>query len=179
MSKMEIAFITLVTGFILGNTVDFLKYQWKILRKKKAVIDEISDISHWMSEKIARIEEMIEHFVENGYKAHQIPSAIPTIIFDSHYSDVAPYFRREERKAIVDIFLSVKSYNEHVDNAKFDDAAEVKKFYLFAYSHCKRGQAAAEHFIANRDKSPLSLKSKALIRANDETQKFADKYRIL
>ena len=178
MTKFQVAVITLLIGFVLGQSVDYLKYKWSINRKKKALGSEIDDLAADFHEKITRIEQIIKGIDDSGSGFHQLPRKLYTTIYDKHYAEVAPFYERIERKSIYIIYSHAENFNEELIRKDRKHISEAKKSLFSMYVQCMLGYGSAISFKNHKGKKlPIELKENT-IKTNKEIQKFEDKDNI-
>lgn len=178
MTKFEIATATLLMVFFLGQSADFLKYYLGIHRRKRAVLDEVSALAEVLIQRIERIEYIADEMSTRKLIGIPSPGRIHTIIFDAHFSDIAPHFGKDEREEILDIHSTVNLFNEEVEFGNRNDVGAAKKSFLKLYHYGNLGQASATHFLQYRGKKLFKNKTSRIKEIGSEVQRFAEKYEI-
>ncbi|WP_156826606.1 hypothetical protein [Marinobacterium rhizophilum] len=176
MSKFEIAVSTLLLGFILGQAVDFIKYRWAIHRKKKGVVDEISDICEEFAERFSRIETILHEINNVEVSGSWTPSVISSVIYERYYADVAPFFSRKERKSIDVIYSCVSNFNDEVENGKRNSLQSTNNSLISLYASSRMGHGSAVFFEEHRGEKLLSESKDELAEINKSIQQLAEKY---
>jgi len=172
LTKFEIAISTLFLGFALGQVTDVVKYKWKIWRKKKAIESEVEDIAADFNDKMLRIKQIIGE-LNNSHVAVQVPAIINTIIFDNHYSEVAPFLKRMERKSIWYIYTHVNNFNCEVNNGDRNNLALAKKSLFMLYKQSKFGYESALTFMQSHGEKSLMDQKEKIDNINAELQELA------
>ncbi|NRB64863.1 MAG: hypothetical protein HRU40_17880 [Saprospiraceae bacterium] len=176
MTKFEIAISAVFIGFVLSQTVDLFKYRWRIYRKKKAVKDEIKELGIEFEERIIRIKKILDDIVLSKFDGMVSPSLIPTIIYDNHYAEVAPFFDMKDRKAISNIYIGVNIYNEEVEAKNCPDINSKKKSLFELFYYCQLSKASVEYFNKYGSKKSLQTDNDKLVEINTLVNEFANKY---
>ncbi|MCG9714167.1 hypothetical protein L1D40_10250 [Shewanella insulae] len=178
MSKFEIAISTLLIGFVLGQAVDFIKYRWSIYRKKKAISDEIQDISKDFKTKAKRIEKILNETNNVEVCGTMTPSAISSVIFKHHYADVAPFFTREQRAELTIIYQCVDNFNEELSKGGRNSLASSNNSMLSLYSQCLMGVSTIEYYLVHKGRKCIADNKNEMEKNWGRIQALADKYHI-
>ncbi|QFU23737.1 hypothetical protein FM038_017200 [Shewanella eurypsychrophilus] len=143
MNKFEIAMITLFTGFVLGQMVDWLKYIWVIKHKEAAIRAELEDLIDDFQHSLTRLKQAIVE-LDDGPRAYYMPKSISSKIYDALYAEVAPFLTREERREINTIYEHVKNFNEGLSRPI---QGKLKARLVEMYADCKWGHECTISFF--------------------------------
>ncbi len=172
MSKFEIAISTLLLGFFLGQTVDFVKYRYGIRRKRSALESEVDDVLSEFQEKLTRIKQIIET-LSKSHVAVPTPGKINAVIYDSIYADIAAFYERKERKAINHIYTHIQHYNQELTNGDRSSFELAKKSLFHLYHHSKYGYETALYFRRSGGKDLIMEDGAKIDEINQEIHEVA------
>ncbi|EJL7016481.1 hypothetical protein NMT49_003422 [Vibrio cholerae] len=178
MTKFEVAISTLLIGFILGQTVDFIKYRWGIYRKKKGISDEVMDIYEEFKLKAKRIEEILDEINSATVSGTVTPSSISRVIFDYHYADVAPFFTRKERVELTTIYKCVDNFNKELATGDRKGLTSSNNSFISLYAQCRMGIGSIEHYQRYKGEKSLVDNKEELDSIRLSIQNLADQYHI-
>lgn len=173
MTKFQIAISTLLIGFALGQSVDWLKYNWQIRRKKKAVEAEIHGLREELEYRIKRIGDIIAGIKKNpDARGAPSPGKIDTVIYDNFYPDIAPFHEARVRKSISNIYSAVSNFNSESSSEKSGSLDNHINSLVKMLYYAKLALSSANFYLEHKGAKLIEEDERALSDVNKQINRF-------
>jgi len=176
MTKFQIAIITLFLGFALGQSVDFLKYNWSVWRKKAAINSEIDDLLKQLCRRIDRTKVILNDTLNPEMVGTPIPNEFKTIIYDKHYAEIAHLYSPERREALSNIYGTLEGFNSQLKQIAISDSASIRKSLVNLFYYCKLTKHCIDEFKENKRPVPIENDTELMLEIQKEVQSLYEKY---
>ncbi len=179
MTDFQIAIMTLLIGYFLGQSTDWIKFYFTVWRKMSAINVEIEDIVCILQYKRSRIEEIAGMIADPRMIGKPAPGEISELMYSKHFSDISPYYSRKKRSRIFTFYQTIKTFNEGTADLKCRDPEYFNKGLANLYYYALLSIEAATDLSSPENIPDLHKKEARLRKANKEVESFCIKYKLL
>lgn len=179
LTEFQIAVMTLLIGYFLGQSTDWIKFYFTVWRKKSAINGEIEDIVCMLQYKKSRIEEIAGMVADPRMIGKPAPGEISELMYSKHFSDISPYYSRKKRSRISTFYQTIETFNEGTADLKCRDFEDFNKGLVNLYYYALLSIEAAADLSSPENLPDLYENESRLMKANKEVECFCIKYKLL